>query len=110
MSATYYSQCLRLIESCLSGLEEYENEDGRFESAFLGTCFSLTPSGKYYMPWACSNVTEAEANRDEAWNEALEEAANHFGGWIESGEGNPCDYFFVKACEVEEEESEEEDC
>ena len=25
--------------------------------AFLGTVFALTPSGKYYMPWACSNVT-----------------------------------------------------
>ncbi len=23
---------------------------------YLGTVFSLMPSGKYYMPWACSNV------------------------------------------------------
>jgi hypothetical protein len=23
---------------------------------YLGTVFGLTPSGKYYMPWACSNV------------------------------------------------------
>lgn len=23
---------------------------------YIGTVFNLTPSGKYYMPWACSNV------------------------------------------------------
>lgn len=30
---------------------------------YLGSVFSLTPSGKYYMPWACSNLdpcTECE--------------------------------------------------
>lgn len=28
---------------------------------FIGTVMSLTPSGKYYMPWACSNVEVCEA-------------------------------------------------
>jgi len=32
-------------------------DDGQEQrSAFLGTVFALLPSGKYYMPWACSNV------------------------------------------------------
>ena len=32
-------------------------EDGqRRGSIFLGSVFTLFPSGKYYMPWACSNV------------------------------------------------------
>ena len=63
-------------------------------AVFLGTVFALTPSGKYYMPWACSNVTEDEAAEDEAWFEALEKVAGEYEGWIESGEGAPCDLFF----------------
>ena len=62
-------------------------------SIFLGTVFALTPSGKYYMPWACSNVTDEEAAKDEAWYEALDAVVESYGGWIESGEGDPCDLF-----------------
>lgn len=33
------------------------DDPGREERCvFLGTVFALMPSGKYYMPWACSNV------------------------------------------------------
>lgn len=36
-------------------------EDRREERfSFLGTCFALTPSGKYYQPFACSNVDACE--------------------------------------------------
>ena len=62
--------------------------------ARIGSVFSVMPSGKYYMPWACSNVTLREAERDERYMAALERAADKFGGWIESGEGDPCDLFF----------------
>lgn len=35
----------------------YRDEDGELvASLFLGTVFGLTPSGKYYLPFACSNV------------------------------------------------------
>jgi hypothetical protein len=45
----------------------------------LGDVFSLTPSGKYYMPW-CSNFTEEEAAEDERWYEALDTVAlAHYG-------------------------------
>jgi hypothetical protein len=39
--------------------EEWEKvEEHRWERAvFLGTVFALFPSGKYYVPYACSNVT-----------------------------------------------------
>ncbi len=39
--------------------EEERNDggDGQTRSVFLGTVFSLTPSGKFYTPFACSNVT-----------------------------------------------------
>ncbi len=36
-----------------------ENE-GRFRELFLGTVFGLFPSGKYYTPWACSNLNPCE--------------------------------------------------
>jgi len=36
--------------------QEVFGEHQRERQVFLGTVFSLTPSGKYYMPWACSNV------------------------------------------------------
>lgn len=37
--------------------QEWQYNDGQWErQVFIGTVFSLYPSGKYYMPWACSNV------------------------------------------------------
>lgn len=42
--------------------QDYEENDGQFErSVFLGTVFALFPSGKYYMPWACSNLASCAA-------------------------------------------------
>ena len=37
---------------------DYESmdSDSTLESVFLGTVFNIMPSGKYYMPFACSNV------------------------------------------------------
>jgi len=34
----------------------YEIDGRKFCSTFLGTVISLSPSGKYYLPFACSNV------------------------------------------------------
>lgn len=67
--------------------------------AFLGTVFSLFPSGKYYTPFACANITEEEAEEDELYSEALETLAGKHGGWIDPGEGDPCDIFFVISME-----------
>ncbi len=66
---------------------------------YLGSVLSLTPSGKFYMPWACSNVTEAEVLLDEEWWEDLEEVAAEYGMYIFSGEGDPCDIF--AGCAIE---------
>lgn len=68
--------------------------------AYLGSVFAIMPSGKYYAPWT-SNQTSADETRDAAFMEAFEAAAEHAGGWIESGEGDPCDMFF--ACTIEDE-------
>lgn len=65
---------------------------------YLGSVLSLSPSGKYYTPFANSNVTFKEARVDEAWYAALDRAAEKFSGSIESGEGDPCDLFFALPC------------
>lgn len=74
--------------------DSYDESESPYGTTFLGTVFGLTPSGKYYLPYACSNVSENEAKLDELWFEALDNIAKSFDGWIESGEGDPCDLFF----------------
>lgn len=49
---------------------------------WLGTIFGITPSGKFYTPFAYSNVTEQEARRDEAWHSALESVAEKHGMYV----------------------------
>jgi hypothetical protein len=81
--------------------------------AFIGTVFTLTPSGKYYMPWACSNlevcgncngqgcdecghIGSMEAYQDELWAEALDRVCHEHGFWAEGGEGCPTDLFVAR--------------
>lgn len=45
----------------LPGAEEGEDEFGnRILHVYLGSCFSILPSGKYYTPFANSNVDLCE--------------------------------------------------
>lgn len=41
--------------------EDWDNDCYEIRGVFLGTVFGLTPSGKYYAPFACSNVEVCEA-------------------------------------------------
>lgn len=70
-------------------------------AAFIGSVFSVMPSGKYWTFWARSNVTDAEAERDSRYMEALEKVAGKFGLAVMSGEGDPCDLMVSKSEEVE---------
>lgn len=99
---------------------QYEDMEGNIvESVFLGSVFSIYPSGKYYTPWANSNVEvcnrckgkgcdfcgylgSREAFEDELFTEFLEEYADNC--WIESGEGDPCDIFLVRLVKNNSEE------
>ena len=90
--------------------------EGRVEfTDYMGSCLSLAPSGKYYMPWACSNldpcefcdgegkeddeapcehcggVGSQEAHFDEIFYEELESAAERAGVYITGSEGDGCD-------------------
>ena len=77
---------------------EAEDMDGnRCAELYIGSVFALTPSGKYYMPWACGNVTEEEARKDEAWFEALDSVCGDHGMYYTSGEGDPCDLYIGKS-------------
>jgi len=40
--------------------EDFDNPGTETRQVFLGTVFALTPSGKYYLPFACSNVDACE--------------------------------------------------
>jgi hypothetical protein len=87
---------VQAIREELSGLEWELSDDGYKRSVYIGTVFNLAPSGKYYMPWACSNVTEKEAEQDEEWYEAVEQELDQFGLYLESGEGDPCDLYVAE--------------
>lgn len=91
------------LKESIEAAEVGEDECGnRVKSVYLGSVFSLSPSGKYYTPFACSNVTEKEAEEDEAWYEELEETAQEHGLFIESGQGDPTDIIVSKVVEEKE--------
>jgi hypothetical protein len=74
------------------GVVSWDRDNQVFDfSTYLGSVFSLTPSGKYYMPWACSNVTEEEARQDEEWWEKMEVYGENHGIFFSGGEGDPTD-------------------
>jgi len=92
------------IKKELEMAEAYTDECGNLVKAiYLGSFLSLSPSGKYYTPWANSNVTQEEAEEDEKWCEELEEEAGKHGLFVTSGEGDPTDIVIGKVVEEEEE-------
>jgi hypothetical protein len=57
----------------------------------------------------CNGRGSVEAAKDEIFTDVLEDVAAEKGGWIESGEGDPCDIFFAMPIESESEETEDAD-
>jgi len=83
--------------------EPVEDECGnKVKGIYLGSVFSLTPSGKYYTPWACGNVDEEEVKDDQEWWDALEKQAAERGLFITSGEGDPTDIYVGMTVEEKE--------
>ena len=37
-------------------VQDVPMDEGKCRMLFIGTVFRIMPSGKFYMPWACSNV------------------------------------------------------
>ncbi len=71
-------------------------------SAFIGTAFALAPSGKYYTPWANSNVDFGEAMLDAIWYDSMDEVLEKHEMYLCSGEGDPCDLFMTMEYKKEE--------
>lgn len=87
----------------------YRDEEGQIiESTYLGSVLSFCPSGKYYLPFACSNVElcprckgsgcdfcghtgSREAYLDEVYFEAFDDTLEKAGCWRDCGEGDPLD-------------------
>lgn len=75
---------------------------------YLGSIISLNPSGKYYTPFAYSNVTLEEAEADKEWWDSIEKEAEERGFFLEFGEGDALDVFIGKIIETEDDEEEAE--
>ena len=122
---TIQNEAKEIIESALKKIESeesYKDMDGNIlKSVFIGTCFNIMPSGKYYMPFACSNVEKCskcdgkgeitnpnaktvecpvchgigseEAYKDQVMQKSLEYFADKHGAYVHGGEGDPCDIF-----------------
>jgi len=75
-----------------------EWNDSKYVSLYVGNILSIMPSGKYYMPFACSNIENVrEVLQDECYREALESKLESLGLWMEAGEGDPLDTFICKS-------------
>lgn len=122
------SNARSLVNEYKSELESHNGYDNLFipwdsdsicYSIYIGSVFSIMPSGKFYMPWACSNVNlcsrckgkgcsycgflgSREAFEDDLMYEQIEFYLDKFKFpvWLESGEGDPCDLFIVRSLEL----------
>jgi hypothetical protein len=95
------------IKSNLESSEPVEDEfnDTTYKSIYVGSCFALAPSGKYYMPYAHSNVSAKEALKDEIYWEAFNDWLEEHDLWFMSGEGDPTDVFICQTIEEEDNDS-----
>ena len=85
---------------CEGDLEPDPYNGGKRGGSYLGSVFRLYPSGKYYMPWACSNVDacarcggegrivnpKADSSAHSLWNETIRAQVLAKGDWHQ----NPC--------------------
>lgn len=69
---------------------------------YLGSMFSITPSGKFYTPWTNSNVSVKEAAIDELWQEFMEENLRTHNLSLEYGEADNTDMFLYRYYNIED--------
>jgi hypothetical protein len=62
--------------------EEVDGDDGdRYAVAYIGSVFSLTPSGKVYAFWT-TNQTEWDVFRDSLWWKVLDDHLDKLGAFV----------------------------
>ena len=127
MKENFFGTNINWIEVArLMDLEDLEidpDNDGFIQSVYLGSIISLCPSGKFYTPFAnsnvdrcpecegfgkysicgveheclgCCGVTSREAHYDELYMEQLKKEAEHYGLCVTSGEGGMDDMFAAR--------------
>jgi len=75
-----YDVIKSLVEAEEWGPDFFGGEkDTESRQIFLGSIYSLYPSGKFYTPWAHSNVSEEEAIADEKWREEVDNRLSDIG-------------------------------
>lgn len=88
---------------------EDDGDGNRYVYIFIGSVFSLTPSGKIYTFWT-TNQTEEDVVRDEAWWDALETVSEQNGCFVASPDGcGGDDIFLCKRFDTPEEDGDDED-
>lgn len=95
----------RIVAEARTNVEMDPYCDEPIGRCYLGTVFSIMPSGKFYTCWT-TNQGRSDETRDAAFIEALEERAADEGGSIESGDDDPCDMFFTMVVEALEDAQE----
>ena len=85
------------IEKTGEFVKDGDMDDEPYYCSYIGTVFNVTPSGKYYVPFASSNVSVKEAAIDQFWYEEYEKILEEENCWHGNGEGDPCDMFICKA-------------
>lgn len=78
---------------------DHDNKDQVIGSCWVGTTLGVMPSGKIYAMWT-SNQTQEDVNRDQQFNEALEEVVEKHGFFVNWGESN--DLFISKVFTFED--------
>ena len=82
------------VELARNAIKRMDKED--LAVLYVGSVLDLLPSGKYYTPWACNNVTEEEVEADEAWWEAFNAELAKHNAWSETYEGDPLDVLVAR--------------
>jgi hypothetical protein len=104
----FYNLRTKLEQDYMNG-EWVTEDDNTFVAVYLGSVMSLTPSGKYYTPFACSNVDEDEVFMDEVFMEELERRAEEHHMFLFNGEGDPTDLYIGMNIEHFNSKGEEEE-
>jgi hypothetical protein len=78
--------------------DSFDDDESKIECAYVGSVFSIFPSGKFYMPWT-TNQTIKDVWKDEAFSEALSNILESHNMWFQGGEGDPTDIFICRSVE-----------
>lgn len=93
-----------LYQELLQQEVQQDELDRPVRMLYIGTVFELLPSGKYYTPFARSNVTDFEAEVDQIWWEKAERAAQEKDCYLTNGMGSASDVFLVMYVQGEEDD------